>query len=65
MLILHLASVIVCHFNIVGIALHEPEADAPLVVDGDRMLSFSVSAEFVEPIARRNPKVIQTRGQIE
>jgi hypothetical protein len=46
-LIFHLVSVIVCNFNIVSINLNEPEADAPLVVDGDRMLSFSVSSEFV------------------
>jgi len=64
MLILHLVSVIICNFNIVSITLNEPEADAPLVVDGDRMLSFSVSSEFVEPISRRNPKVIQARCQI-
>jgi hypothetical protein len=64
MLILHLVSVIICNFNIVRITLNEPEADAPLVVDGDRMLSFSFSSEFVEPISWRNPKVIQARCQI-
>jgi hypothetical protein len=45
-LIFHLVSVIICNFNIVRITLNEPEADAPLVVDGDRMPSFSVSTEF-------------------
>jgi len=57
--------VIIRHFDIVSITGNEPEANAPLVVDGDRMLSFSVSPELVESISRRNPKVIQARCQVD
>jgi hypothetical protein len=50
--------VIIRYFDIVGSTLDEPETDAPLVVDSDGMLLFSVSAELVESISWRNPKVI-------
>jgi hypothetical protein len=63
--ILHLVSVIIRDFDIVRIAGNEPEADAPLVVDGNRVLSFSVSPELVESISRRNPKVIQACRQVD
>jgi hypothetical protein len=53
----HLTLVIIRNFDIIGITINKPETDAPLVVDGDRMLSFSVSPELVESISRRNPKV--------
>jgi hypothetical protein len=56
---LHLTSVIIRHLNIVRITVDEPEANAPLVVDGDGVLSFSIACKFVEPIPWRNPKVIQ------
>jgi len=32
MLILHLASVIIREFDIIGIAIEEPETDAPLII---------------------------------
>jgi len=42
MLIRHLASVIIGDLNLVGIALVKPEADAPWVIDGDRVLPLSI-----------------------
>jgi len=57
--------VIIRHFDVVSITGNKPEAYAPLVVDGNRVLPFSVSPESVESIARRNPKVIQTRRQVD
>jgi len=54
----HLVSVIVCDLDIVGITIDEPEADAPLVVDRDGVLSLPVLPKLVEPIAGRNLKVI-------
>ena len=56
---------IIRNFDIVSITGHEPETNAPLAVDGDRVLSFPVSPELVETISRRNPKVIQTRRQVD
>jgi len=57
--------VIIRNFNIVSITLNEPEADAPLIIDGDRVLSFSVSPKLMESIPQRNPKVIQARCQVD
>jgi hypothetical protein len=51
--------------DVVSVTGNKPEAYAVLVVDGNRVLSFSVSPELVESIARRNPKVIQTRRQVD
>jgi hypothetical protein len=63
--ILHLTSVIIRNFDIVNITGNDPEANAPLVVDGDRVLPFSFSPELVKSISRRNPKVIQARRQVD
>lgn len=52
-------------FNIVSVSLDESEADAPLIVDGDRILAHSVSGEFVESIPRWNPQVIQSYRQVD
>lgn len=56
---------IIRNFDIVSITGNEPEANAPLVIDGDRVLSFAVSPELVESIPRRSPKVIQERRQVD
>ena len=55
---------IVCDLDIVGITIDEPEAYAPLVVDGDGVLSFSVPTKLVQPIVWRNLKVVQARSQV-
>jgi hypothetical protein len=56
--------VIVDDPNIVGIAIDEPKADAPLIVDRDRVLSPSVTFERMESIAGWHSKIIQARGKI-
>ncbi len=40
---LHLILMVVANFNIIGVTINKPKADAPLVVNGDGMLAFSVS----------------------
>lgn len=37
-----------------------PEADTPLIVDSNTVLSRSITAQTLEPVARRNPEVLQT-----
>ena len=37
-----------------------PEADSPLIVDSDTVLSRSITAQTLEPVARRDPEVFQT-----
>lgn len=56
---------IVCNLNLIGITLVKPETNAPLVVDGDRVLTFAVTPEPVESIPRGDAKVIQVRCQID
>jgi hypothetical protein len=41
------------------------EADPPLVVDADAVLSVPVSPEQLEPIARRASEVLEARGGID
>ena len=61
----HLVLVIVRDLDIVGITIDKPEADSPLIVNADRLLSHAVPFELVEPIAGRNLKVIYTRCQVD
>ena len=56
--------VIVADLDIERIAIHKPEADAPLVVDGDGVLPFSIIRERVQPIARRNSEIVQACRQV-
>lgn len=37
-----------------------PEADTPLIVNSNTVLSRSITAQTLEPVARRNPEVLQT-----
>ena len=37
-----------------------PEADTPLIVDSNTVLSRSITAQTLEPVTRRNPEVLQT-----
>jgi hypothetical protein len=50
MLMTHLVSVVVRDLDIKRVAVDEPEADAPSVVDRDRILALSMPGELVEPI---------------
>ena len=37
-----------------------PEADTPLIVDSNTVLSRSITAQTLESVARRNPKILET-----
>ena len=63
MLMYYLLLVIVRDLDIVGITIDEPEANAPLIIDMDRVLSLPVSPELMEPIAARNLKIVYSRCQ--
>ena len=65
MLIAHLSSMIICHHNVVRIAIFKPKANSPLIVDGNRILASPVSFQFMEPIARRDLQVSQVRSEIK
>jgi hypothetical protein len=56
---------VVGNLNVVGIAFNEVEADAPLVVYCDRVLSPSVAFQSVQAIAGRNAQIIQITSQVK
>ena len=37
-----------------------PKADSPLIVDSDTVLPRTITAQTLKPIARGNPKILQT-----
>jgi hypothetical protein len=42
----------------VGVAVFPPETDAPSLINADTVLSFSITAKALKPIAGRECKVI-------
>jgi hypothetical protein len=50
---------VVCYFNVIGISVFPMKADSPLIVDPDTMLPFAVALQGFEPVAWRNPEVLQ------
>ena len=41
-----------------------PKADSPLIVDSDTVLPRTITAQTLEPVARRNPEVFQTTRSV-
>jgi hypothetical protein len=56
--------VVVTKLNIERIALFEPKANAPLIIDRNGVLALAVTLEGVETIARRYAKVADLRGHV-
>lgn len=56
---------VVNDLNIVGIAIPPAEADPPLIVHTDTVLTHSASAESFQPIPRRHAKVVKHSGRIQ
>jgi len=50
---------IVSNLHVVRITFAPFEADAPLVIDADAMLSGPIAAQFLQPIGRRSAQIIQ------
>lgn len=55
---------VIANLDVIGIAVNKAETDPPLIVDGDRVLTLSISFERVEPVARWYLQIVQPRGQI-
>ena len=53
---------VVSDLHILGAALAPYKTDTPLVVDPDRVLSFTVTAQLFEVICWWNAKVFQDNG---
>ena len=56
--------VVVDDLDVEGIGGAPDEADAPLIVDADRVLAFPISFQRVKAIARRNFQIGQSSGQV-
>ena len=47
-------------FDLVGISVFPREADAPLLIDADRVLPIAVSFECLEPVGRGHPEIVES-----
>src|SRR3546814_17992820 len=59
------ASVVIDDLHVVRIAAAPAEADTPLVVDPDAVLSLAIAFEQLQPVCGRNPQVIERSGGVE
>jgi hypothetical protein len=62
---LDLSSVVIADLDIVCIAVLESEADPPLGVDRNRVLTLAIMAEGMQPIARGYPEIFEPGGQVQ
>jgi hypothetical protein len=58
------SSVIVADFNVVGVTIGQPKADAPLVVHRDRVLAMPICLEGMQVIAPRHLEVVEAGGEM-
>ena len=56
---------VVGDFDFVGLAICPAEAKPVLVVDADAMLALAVSFKCLQPVPRRDPKVVERGGGLE
>jgi DICT domain-containing protein len=57
--------VIVRNLDIKRIAVLEPEADAPSIVDRDRILACSIPRKLVQSVSRRHSQIADAARQID
>jgi hypothetical protein len=56
---------VVDNLNVVGVTLSPPETDPPLLVDSDAVLSQAASAQRLDVVAGRNPKILKRLRAIQ
>ena len=56
---------VVHDFNVLDIAVHPNEADSPLIIDPNTMLSASLTPQRFQPIGRRYTQVDQGSSIIQ
>jgi hypothetical protein len=64
MLIRHLPSVVITDFNVVGVTIHEAEANTPLIVDRYGVLALPVASKGVESITGWCLQVIEPSRKV-
>jgi hypothetical protein len=55
---------IIGEFYIKGIAVHEPETNAPLIMNCNQKLTSSLPLQFVKPVARRHLQIFKPGCQV-
>ena len=56
---------VVNDLDVEGIALLPAKANAPLIVDADRVLALAVALQRLEPVAGQAGKVFKRGGSVE
>ena len=56
---------VVNDLNVLGACIDPTEANAPLIVDADTVLSSAVPLQCLEAIARRNAKIIKATSDLK
>jgi hypothetical protein len=57
--------VVVDEFDIFRTSISPDEADSPLRVDPDAVLPSAVTHQLLQPISRRNPKILHVLGGVD
>jgi hypothetical protein len=57
--------VVVADFDIFCILTDPAEAETPLVIDADAVLSGAIASQGFEAVTWRNPQMIETRGGVQ
>ena len=57
--------VIVDNLNLPCVAIAPDETNAPLLVDANAMLPKSVATRSFEPVAGRDPQIIEASGRVD
>jgi hypothetical protein len=60
-----LPSVVVDDLDLFGTGVGPDEADAPLVVDADAVLSLAVTAHLLEPVAGEGAEIVEGLGSVQ
>ena len=56
---------VVGNLSIKGVPVFSAEADSPLVVDADAVLSGSVALQRFQPVSRWDPQILQLHGILQ
>jgi len=57
--------VIIRDLHAVRVSVPPLEAYAPLVIDGDRIFTFAIPGQRMEPISRRHLQVHKAHGRVQ
>src|SRR5690242_15808482 len=58
-------SVVVDDLDFVGMFISPYEADPPLIVDADRVLSLAITFQGFEPVRRRDAQILEPPGAVD